>query len=324
MEFLGILLGILQGLFEWLPVSSEGQIVIILTQFFPTIDVNVAIALALFAHIGTALVVLFYYRNEFILMYNDLLALTRDIITRIKTHYWTPAEIIAEDQEQKNPWDSEGIKLAKIIFLTSIFTIPTALLSLLVFEELFEEMSKNIPFLSVGDSITILVGLFLIITGLVLKSRPSVDELTKISKYKFEHLSWHHAILLGLLQGFAAIPGISRSGITVTYLLLGSKLNQKQSLKGSFLISVPVTLGAGLLDLIRGKVVFLAGGIASNDGTIYLSYFGALLMITTAFIVGMLTLKIFLELAEKLPFDNFMLLFGTLAILFILLGSLIM
>ena len=67
-EILGLVLGFLQGIFEWLPISSEGQLVIVLSNFL-TLNAEAATSLALFSHIGTAFVVLVYYRKEFILVF---------------------------------------------------------------------------------------------------------------------------------------------------------------------------------------------------------------------------------------------------------------
>lgn len=296
LEILGLLLGVLQGLFEWLPVSSEGQLVIFLTKLVNA-DPNIATTLALFAHIGTAFVVLLYFREDYWRMIEALVYYGRSLVDK---------------QDRDDQIKEEDLRLARNVFLTTLATVPVALVMLVIFEELVEELSSTLP-LSVSDVVTIMVGLFLIATGLILRSRPSLDqELSSLTL--FEHLSWKQAILLGLLQGLAALPGISRSGITVTYLLVGSKLDQHESLRGSFLVAMPVSLGAGFLQVVRQKVIFMPGGIADADSTVVMTYFGGLMMMGAAFVVGGLTLKGFLDLAKKIPFDLFMFFFGAIAV----------
>lgn len=301
MEILGIIIGVLQGLFEWLPVSSEGQLIIALS-YLTAINPSITISLALFAHIGTTLVVLVYYREDFARMIVSS-------IERLKN-------IGNFSMDEKNI--SDGDKLTNIILLTTLATIPTGLLSLVIFEEVFNTLDTFIPYLGAGEIITLLVGFFLIITGLILKFRPSNMETFNVSDL-FEQLTWKQAVILGLLQGFAAIPGISRSGITITYLLLGPKLSSRQALRGSFLISAPVTFGAGFLEVVRGKIIFTSEGIATGD-ELLLSYLGVFLMIISAFIIGGITLIAFLELAKKIDFSKFLIILGFIAIIAIIIG----
>ena len=298
---LGIIIGLLQGLVEWIPVSSQGQLVLALTQL-TSISLSAAISLALFAHIGTAFVVLIYYRKDFITMVSDL---KKYLINRKK-------EVTIDNIA------FEGVLLTKIVILTTIATLPTALLSLIVFEEVFMQLDSLLPFLGAAEIITLLIGLSLIMTGIILRSRPS-NKGSQHTLDNFNQITWKHAVLLGLIQGFAAIPGISRSGVTITYLLLGPKLDSHQSLRGSFLISVPVTFGAGILEVVRGKLSFVSGGVAVEN-EVLLSYLGVFFMIASAFVVGIITLKAFLELAKRLDFSNFLFAFGVIAIAAILIG----
>jgi len=305
-ELLGIVLGFLQGLFEWLPVSSEGQLVIFLTILMGS-NVQTATSLALFSHIGTAFVIIIYYRLEFKLIF-------------ISCYQLVKKKFITEkfSEEQKN-----GLILTKNLVITTIFTLPTALLTLFLFESIVEELSKLIG-VSIQDIITLLVGLLLIVTGIILNKRKELSSSNSYNQTKsFESLTVRELIILGLLQGFAALPGLSRSGITITYLLLGTKSNQNESLRSSFLIAVPVSIGAGFLQVIRGKVIFVSGGLLSESNQFMINYMGALLMIFTAFIIGYLTLRAFIEMAKKIDFDKFVIIIGSIAIIAVLIGILI-
>lgn len=312
MDFLllGLLLGILQGIFEWLPVSSEGQLVLVLVNFFK-INTDVATSLALFAHIGTALVVIVFFREEFKQMVNVCLSYIG----------------LAPSEKQDSEYQKH-LLLTRNVIIVTVFTIPTALPSLIIFEGVVGSIESQFH-ISFSDLITLVVGLLLVITGLILYYRRTsmMGEEEYATKRTFEDLTIAEAIILGLLQGFAALPGISRSAITITYLLLGTKLNQDESLRGSFIVAVPVSLGAGFLDVVRGKIFFEAGGLfyINSHGvlTLAISYLGMFVLVLSAFIVGFLTLKAFLDLAKKVNFDKFVIAFGLIAIAAVVVGMLL-
>lgn len=306
---LGLILGILQGLFEWLPVSSEGQMVIFIVHFFGS-NIDVATSLALFAHIGTAFVVIVYYREEFKNMVKTGLT------------YIGPKEM----------WDtkSDNFLLTRNLIIVTICTVPTALPSLIIFEDIVNSLNQDLG-VSVESLITLLVGVLLLVTGLILYQRRKTVNMEKYTetetydpKKRFEDLSIKELVILGLLQGFAALPGISRSAITITYLLLGTKSSQDESLRGSFIVAVPVSLGAGFLDVIRGKILFEPSGLyyynSNNILTPAISYLGMFILVLTAFVVGFLTLRTFLDLAKKVDFDKFVIAFGLIAIGAVLFG----
>lgn len=306
-EILGFLLGLLQGLFEWLPISSEGQLVLVLSKFFG-LDLETATSLALLSHIGTAFVVVLYYKIEFKLMLTS-------VINYFRKKFLNNSSIEVNEN---------GLILTKLITITTLFTLPIALITLLIFEEIVISLNKSIG-ISIPDVISILIGVLLIITGLILKKRTTINtEDFSDSSKRFEDLPIINVIILGLIQGFAALPGISRSGTTITYLLAGTNLNQNESLRGSFLISVPVSIGSGILQIIRGKVILTPQGIMTPDGSVLLiNYMGAFIMIITAFIVGYLSLTLFLDISKKFPFDKFMILFGVITIAAVILGFLL-
>tara|TARA_Y100000310_G_C20486460_1_gene717103 strand:- start:20 stop:811 length:792 start_codon:yes stop_codon:yes gene_type:complete len=205
--FEGIILGIIQGIVEWLPVSSEGVLVLVQSLFLGEHELEDMIGLALVLHLGTALAATVYFR--------------RDIIHLLKSLFgWKEAS-----QEQKN-----------IILFLSITSVISGLLGFSILELVL--IANNYLSLT-GQLLLIVVGVLLLGTGamqLVAKQTGGREakEITLID-----------IILLGVVQALAALPGISRSGFTVAALLLRNYSNAF-ALKLSFLMSIPVVLGGSI------------------------------------------------------------------------------
>ena len=177
---LAVVIGVLQGIFEWLPISSEGNITLYLTVV-ENVDPGVAVQLSLFLHAGTALSALGYYRGE-----------VESLVRTLPD--WRPEH--AFDRKR-----SELSFLAIATFMTAIVGIP----ALLLLEELVSQLA--------GGAFVALIGGLLIVTGLVQRGvegrggRRGTPDLVD-------------AVLVGALQGLAILPGVSRSGTTASALLL--------------------------------------------------------------------------------------------------------
>ena len=259
-EIDAIILGVIQGLTEFLPVSSSGHLEItrelLNTNQLPSDNLLMTSVL----HFATAL--------------STILVFRKDIYDLIKGLF---------DKENK----SSKSYIIKIL----IAIVPAGLVGFL--------LSDEIEFLFSGNMI--LVGIMLIITGTLLF-------LTKILKTKNFKISSVHALIIGLSQAFAVIPGISRSGATIcTSLFLGN--NKSEAAKFSFLIVIPVIFGAILKDVLSGDIFyneikisiliigfissFLTGVLAcklmlktvANNNLIYFSFYCFVLGIISIFII---------------------------------------
>ncbi len=198
-----IVLGIIQGLTEFLPVSSSGHLVLTQT-WLPTVGDPVAFDLAL--HLGTLVPVLIVYRN-------DLLGIARDA-----------ARGTSPLTERR------GLRLLAWMVLGSI---PTAIIGI-GFEEQFSLLFHN--YITAGIAFAITGG---ILFATRYAPRGSDDELS---------MTWWQAMLIGLVQGIAITPGISRSGSTIAAaLFLG--MDRSYAARFSFLLSIPAIGGAFLLKL---------------------------------------------------------------------------
>lgn len=180
-----IILSILQGLTEWLPISSSGQIMIFATNLFG-IPPDQGFSLAIWLHLGTTLAVLLKFRNEY---FNIIKSLSLGIF-----------EVEDIDRKRRN-------------FL--IFgTIGTAIRAL----PLYFLIRGSFSALQ-GDFITLIISGLLIVTGIILlKIRKNFGNNTI---YAIENQRiFKNSFLAGLIQGISILPDISRSGVTVSTILL--------------------------------------------------------------------------------------------------------
>jgi len=206
-----VLLGAVQGLTEFLPVSSSGHLVLFqhvlgLTQALLAFDISV--------HVGTLFAVIIYFHK-------DIAAIFKALVKWLQTLPDTKAasELLAEDRE---------IRMALLIVVGSI---PTAILGLI-----FKEMAETL-FSSVA-----IVGVTLMITGAVLWG----TRLIRADGRGIRRFTIRNSLVVGVVQGLAIIPGISRSGATIAAgLYLG--LDRKTAARFSFLLSIPAVAGAGIL-----------------------------------------------------------------------------
>lgn len=206
--FESFILGAVQGIAEWLPISSEAMIILVKTNFFPTgMNFSEVISYAIFLHLGTLAAVVVYYWGK--------------IISLIK-------ELFNYSQLEKMRKDYIN------------FIIITTIVSGILGFGLINIVEKYEYFFDNNFFINIFVAGFLIITAGLLYITEKKDEKRHIT------LTKQKGILTGLFQGLAAIPGISRSGSTVAGMgLLG--IDKERSLELSFILSVPIVLLANII-----------------------------------------------------------------------------
>lgn len=254
------ILGIVQGVFEWLPVSSEGIIVLVRTHFFANTSLIDTIHLALFLHLGTVLAALVYFRKD---------------IQRLLYSLFQFKTASLEDK-----------KTISFIFISTLITgVIGILLSLFIKE-------NEILIDSYTTLITLGIGVLLLITGVLLSL-----EKYLISEREVSDITHLDSILLGFVQAMAALPGLSRSGLTVSALLL-RKFNKEDALRLSFLMSIPVVLGGNIL-------LNISNPLFSPESFVALVF---------SFGFGLLTIHGLLKIAERIHFGYFVLLFGVLTI----------
>jgi undecaprenyl-diphosphatase len=263
MEWLvALVVGLVQGLLEWLPVSSEGSLALVLTALGRAPEVATRFALVL--HAGTAVAATVYYR--------DTLAAVLDTAGD-----WRPGSAFAEETADLS-----------FFLLATLSSGVTGVAGFAVLDELATAVS--------GGAFVALVGLLLVATGLFMYTAR-----TRAREFRTRPGALD-AVLVGGLQGLAVLPGVSRSGTTVSALLLRGH-DGPASLRLSFVLSIPAAVGAAAIAVLETGGV---GGLAPTD---------AVLALGVSAVVGYLTVDALTRLVERVAFWRVCVGFGGLAVL---------
>ena len=248
-----IILGIIQGLTEFLPVSSSGHLVLF-QRLFGLEEAELFFDVCV--HLGTLLAVMVVFRQE---IKNIISALMRFISS-------TGSKKTISQKIESDP----DLKMALLIVIGSI---PTAVLGFL-FRGIADRLFAS----------AFIAGLMLMVTGLLLWLTRWAA--TRVEQPGADRLTPKNALIIGVVQGLAIIPGISRSGSTISIgLLLG--ISREMAARYSFLLSIPAIIGAGLLSL--------KAGLSQTDLAIQISVLGA----AVAALVGYGALKSLLHVVKK-------------------------
>jgi len=254
-----LLAGLIQGVTEWLPVSSKTLILLTLLTY--GFEAQTAYLMGLVINGATALAAIIYFKKEILEMLSSIRSPRRC---------------------------REEFAVLKFLVISTIVTglvaIPLAQLS-----REFISFDENVAMIIMGS----LFLLTTILTWLRTRMSEGVDEVREVSLID--------AVLAGFAQGLSALPGISRSGITIfTLILLGH--NSRDSLRLSFLMGIPATIGgivysyAAMPILIESRILILT--ISS----------------LTAIIVSLFTISSLLKLSEKLKVYLFTLILAMITI----------
>jgi undecaprenyl-diphosphatase len=245
LEFLeAILLGVVQGLTEFLPVSSSGHL--LLGQYFLGLDQDrFGLPFDVALHLGTLVAVVTFF-------WGDLLRMAGAFVRSL-----SPGGRDLADPDQR------------LAYLILASTIPAALIGF--FLESFFENTVRSPWVVVFN--LVLVGALFIVGEAVGSKTRRADKLRLVE-----------AVGIGLAQAAALVPGVSRSGATITLgLFLG--LQREEAARFSFLMSVPIIAGAGSLQLIE----VVSQGMAPSQAALFAAGF------VSSAVMGYLAIRFFLR-----------------------------
>ena len=257
MELWQIIVALIQGLVEWLPISSEGQVVLFLYNFSPVPSEDI-VSLVVWLHLGTALAVVARYPRIIL----DILSLK----------------------------DKKMFRLLLIATLTTAITAVPLYLFL-----------KNSLTPTHGELLNVFVGFLLLVTAIVLYLPSRRGEEDTDTERDVED---REAATTGLIQGLAVLPGLSRSGVTISTLLM-QRIDKETAMKFSFLMSVPAVVAILILEILTGST------LPSSVGTLDL-----ILIEGIVFLVGLASMEFLLRLARRISFWKLCLVLAIVAILF--------
>lgn len=260
----GIVTGTIQGIAEWLPISSDGMITLVEVYWFGKSGIEDILLFALFLHLGTFFAALTYFRVEVLHLLTTLLTYPKSSAT-----------------------DKNVLHFLVVSTLISGALGFAVLLGIREFEQGIE--------LS-GRALTAVVGVMLLVTAwLQLRKKSAAGRRTA------GEVTLVDSLILGVAQGLAVLPGLSRSGLTVSALLLRN-VEDEAALRLSFLMSLPI--------------VFL-GNIVLNFEMLHPSTITAtgLWGLAFSFIFGLATIHILIKFARRVNFGYFVGVFGVLMLL---------
>lgn len=244
--FDSIILGIVQGITEFLPISSSGHLILVRELLNISESVEI-LTFDILIHVATALAIIVYF-------WKDLIYLLKGVLEKNDVSY------------RKKSW--------RLVTAIIIGSIPAALIGIL-----FEDNIQSI-FRSTSSVIWILLlGTVLIAGAEFYTSRRKGDYSKNISIPK--------GFMIGIFQALALMPGMSRSGSTISGgLFLG--LSRSEAARFSFLLGLPVMIGAGLVKVLKN-------GIVIPDVSLVVIFSGAI----TAFIVGLISVTLLMKILRN-------------------------
>jgi len=252
----GFLLGLIQGMAEWVPVSSKGMVGLAASWA----GVKDWLPIAFFLHLGTLAAVLLRMRGDVRYVLVGL--------PRVRTD-----------------------RLVQFVVGATIVGLPIGFLGVVFLQDALDRLEVT------GHSAMVLIGLFLIVTGLVLRAARDRGGARRVGDTR--PTDW---AIMGLAQSIAVVPGLSRSGMTISSMLF-RRLAPEEALRLSYVVSIPAIAGVVAYEAFAGDIgaygwASVAAGVASS------------------FVFGYVTLDALLRVAQRLRWDWFCVIFGIVAVAF--------
>jgi len=254
-----ILLGIIQGVAEFLPISSSGHLSIFQNFFNMQTSEDGHLFFDVLLHLATLIAVCFFYRK-------DIKEIISESVSYIKG--------IGHPQ----PGGTKSYPKVRLLMMMVVATLP--LFIVLPLQGSIEKLYYNTAF----------IGIALIVTGFVL----FISDRFVAGNRNEKTMSVKNALVVGVCQAVATLPGISRSGVTITAGIAGG-LNRDFAVKFSFLISIPAVLGANIISLVKS----IGDGFDTSLLPVYL------LGMLVAMVTGYFALRLVRYICNKGKFGAF-------------------
>ena len=262
-----LFLGIVQGLTEFFPVSSSGH----LALFAQLLNIKMAdeLLFSICLHIGTLAAVVLVFRKDLFRMLAAAVGMYRDIIHNLSIYLHNTGSL--EKAHYRRILSTNYRQLTAMILLSCI---PTGIMGFLL-EGAAQKASSSL----------LMPGMFFFMTGIVLLVVDKVADRNLTPK----EVPMKNALLIGLAQGAAVMPGLSRSGMTICASLLCG-MSRKLAVRYSFILSVPTMIGA---------LIFECGVGYGGEGQSLMSLMYGLIGALSAGIISYFTIRKMLQIVRK-------------------------
>lgn len=265
--FAALVLGVVQGLTEFLPISSDGH----LALAYKLLGMKPDLAFEVFLHLGTLIATVVYFRR-------DLLEMVRALLPYGPAEEHPAAHAVASGDTMPPASRSQLRRLDALIVVGTIVSAAIAL----GMNDVVEPLSENL----------VAVGAFFFVTAAALALAEALHRRVRPAGEMYE-LPWWKSAAIGLAQGAAVLPAVSRSGMTIASGML-SGLDREQAARFSFLLGVPLIAAANLksaLDVLDGSAAMppavpLAIGFVAALITGYLAVAGLLSLVRKHSLTG--------------------------------------
>lgn len=267
-----IIMGLIQGLTEFLPVSSSGHLALFRILF--GVETETGMLFDVLLHVGTLIAIFVVYYKDIWKMIVEGCCIIRDAAVNIVLFFKNKS---GKEEEPYRKIVNSSYR--KFVMLVIVSTIPTGIIGF-VGRDAIDKASQ----------ILIVPGICLIVTAILLFIADHTRDGEKLPK----NVTYTNAFSVGIAQGIATLPGLSRSGTTITACLLCG-FNRKFAVKYSFIMSIPAILGALVLELKDFSAVDITG--------IEIVYY--IVGMAIAAIVGYICIKTMLVIVRKKKFTVF-------------------
>lgn len=225
--FEAIVLGLIQGITEFFPISSSGHLVIV--EQLLGIEIEHEVLFHVMLHMGTLLAILLAFRKDIKRLWYSLVGIAHDLNMNFKifmANHWK-----GQEKKYRKIFKTQYRKMAVMLLISSI---STAIIGV-VLRNLVDQFTHPL----------LIAGLGILVTGLLLYVAGFSERGNKTPKIA----SWTSAFTVGICQGISVIPGISRFGITLVSGLLHG-FNRSFAWKYSVLTAIPAIIGAAVFELV--------------------------------------------------------------------------
>ena len=267
-----VFLGIIQGITEFLPVSSSGHLTIL--QNLCGIQTDGGLLFDVMLHIGTVVAICIVFRRDILRMIGETVRMINDLGKNISVFFHNK-----KDQDARRYKKVLHNNYRRFVVMVICATIPTGIIGFAA-QDLIALASKSL----------LAPGIGLIMTAILLIISDAVETGNKIPK----DISFTSSFLIGIAQGLSTLPGLSRSGTTIAACLI-SGYDKRFAVKYSFIMAIPAILGAACLEISQ------IGGSNVSISQFFIYLVGAVV----SGIVGYFCMKKMLTIVRKKKFRGF-------------------